>query len=64
MESDRMPEEWRYSVLMPIFKNKGDAQSCSNYRGIQLISHTMKLLEIVVEIRNELTFNEQHCSTV
>ena len=34
MESERMPEEWRDSVLIPIFKNKGDVQSCSNHRGI------------------------------
>ncbi|KAK3527416.1 hypothetical protein QTP86_021873 [Hemibagrus guttatus] len=37
------------SVLVPIFKNKGDVQSCSNYRGITLMSHTMKLWERVVE---------------
>ncbi|KAK3523074.1 hypothetical protein QTP86_012651 [Hemibagrus guttatus] len=42
LESERMPEEWRRSVLVPIFKNKGDVQSCSNYRGIKLMSHTMK----------------------
>ena len=42
LEDKRMPEEWR-SVLVPFFKNKGDVQSCSNYRGIKLISHTMKL---------------------
>ena len=34
MESERMPEEWRDCVLIPIFKNKCDAQSCNNYRGI------------------------------
>ncbi|KAK3538041.1 hypothetical protein QTP70_027394 [Hemibagrus guttatus] len=50
LESERMPEEWR-SVLVPIFKNKGDVQSCSNYRGIKLMSHTMKLWERVVEAR-------------
>ncbi|KAK3569308.1 hypothetical protein QTP86_026541, partial [Hemibagrus guttatus] len=51
LESERMPEEWRRSVLVPIFKNKGDVQSCSNYRGIKLRSHTMKLWERVVEAR-------------
>ncbi|KAK3555297.1 hypothetical protein QTP86_014982 [Hemibagrus guttatus] len=51
LKSERMPEEWRRSVLVPIFKNKGDVQSCSNYRGIKLMSHTMKLWERVVEAR-------------
>ncbi|KAK3575170.1 hypothetical protein QTP86_020926 [Hemibagrus guttatus] len=51
LESEKMPEEWRRSVLVPIFKNKGDVQSCSNYRGIKLMSHTMKLWERVVEVR-------------
>ncbi|KAK3542186.1 hypothetical protein QTP86_016881 [Hemibagrus guttatus] len=51
LESERMPEEWRRSVLVPIFKNKGDVQSCSNYRGIKLMSHIMKLWERVVEAR-------------
>ncbi|KAK3535794.1 hypothetical protein QTP70_021107 [Hemibagrus guttatus] len=51
LESERMPEEWRRSVLVQIFKNKGDVQSCSNYRGIKLMSHTMKLWERVVEAR-------------
>ena len=29
--SNKMPEEWRKSILVPIFKNKGDIQSCTNY---------------------------------
>jgi hypothetical protein len=41
--SNKMPEEWRRSILVPIFKNKGDVQSCTNYREIKLMSHTMKL---------------------
>ncbi|KAK3543987.1 hypothetical protein QTP70_032746, partial [Hemibagrus guttatus] len=51
LESEKMPEEWKRSVLVPIFKNKGDVQSCSNYRGIKLMSHTMKLWKRVVEAR-------------
>ena len=39
---ERMPEEWRRSVLIPIYKNKEDAQCCGNYRGIKLMSHTIK----------------------
>uniref|UniRef100_A0A8I6Y736 Reverse transcriptase domain-containing protein n=1 Tax=Hordeum vulgare subsp. vulgare TaxID=112509 RepID=A0A8I6Y736_HORVV len=49
--SNKMPEEWRRSILVPIFKNKGDVQSCTNYRGIKLMSHTMKLCERVIEHR-------------
>jgi hypothetical protein len=32
--SNKMPDKWRRSTLVPIFKNKGDVQSCTNYRGI------------------------------
>ena len=49
--SNKMPDEWRRSILVPIFKNKGDIQSCTNYRGIKLMSHTMKLWEKVIEHR-------------
>jgi hypothetical protein len=49
--TNKMPEEWRRSILVPIFKNKGDVQSCTNYRGIKLMSHTMKLWERVIEHR-------------
>ena len=39
-EQEKMPEEWRDSVIVPIFKEKGDIQDCGNYRGIKMISHT------------------------
>jgi hypothetical protein len=40
--SNKMLDEWT-STLVPIFKNKEDVQSCTNYRRIKLMSHTMKL---------------------
>jgi hypothetical protein len=49
--SNKMPDEWRRSILVPIFKNKGDVQSYTNYRGIKLMSHTMKLWERIIEHR-------------
>jgi hypothetical protein len=44
-----MSDEWRRSILVPIFKNKGDVQSCTNYQGIKLMSHTIKLWERIIE---------------
>jgi hypothetical protein len=32
-QSNKMPDEWRRSILVPIFNNKGDVQSYTNYRG-------------------------------
>ncbi|GKD87231.1 retrovirus-related pol polyprotein LINE-1 [Tanacetum coccineum] len=49
--SAKMPDEWRLSKVIPIYKNKGDVQACGNYRGIKLLSHTMKLWERVIERR-------------
>ena len=48
---ERIPEEWRMSVLIPIYKNKGDAQCCGNYSRLKLISHTMKVWERIIETR-------------
>ena len=36
---------------MPIFKKKGNIHEYSQYRGIKLLSHSLKLLEKVVEAR-------------
>ncbi|XP_070002596.1 uncharacterized protein [Nicotiana sylvestris] len=46
-----MSDEWRWSTVVPLYKNKGDIQSCNNYTGIKLLSHTIKVWERVVEMR-------------
>ena len=48
---ERIPEEWRRSVLIPIYKDKGDAQDCGNYREMKMISHIMKIWETIIEAR-------------
>ena len=50
-EQEKMPKEWRDSVIVPIFKEKGDIQDCGNYRGIKMISHTMKIWERIINRR-------------
>ncbi|KAM3202500.1 hypothetical protein P3L10_030124 [Capsicum annuum] len=47
----KMPEAWRWGTTIPLYKNKGDIQCCNNYRGIKLLSHSMKIWERVVEVR-------------
>ena len=51
MQSGKMPDEWRECTITPIYKDKGDHMNCSNYRGIKLLSHTMKLWERIINQR-------------
>ena len=48
---DGMPRNWKSSRLVPIYKGKGSILECNNYRGIKLMSHTMKLAERLIEAR-------------
>ena len=43
LQGEKMPDERRRSVLVPLSKGKGDIKECGNYRGIKLMSHSMKL---------------------
>ncbi|KAF3660335.1 Clathrin heavy chain 1 [Capsicum annuum] len=42
-KTTKMSEAWRWSTMIPLYKNKGDIQSSNNYRGIKLLSHSMKI---------------------
>jgi len=56
----KMPKEWRSSTVIPLYKNKGDIQDYNNFRGIKLLSHSMKLWERVIErrLRKVVTISE------
>ena len=34
-DEENIPDIWRKSILIPIFKNKGAIMNCGNYRGIK-----------------------------
>ena len=40
-----IPEDWKSSVVLPIYKGKGDPMECGSYRGIKLLEHAMKVVE-------------------
>ena len=60
-EECKMSEEWRDNVIVPIFKEKGNIQDCGNYRGIKMISHTMKIWERIIDrrLREETSIGEE-----
>jgi len=47
----RIPDDWRSSILLPVFKGKGDPMECGSYRAIELLEHAMKVIERVFERR-------------
>jgi len=51
LKTTKMPQKWRHSTIIPLYKNKEDVQNCNSYRGIKLLSHTMKLWERVIKGR-------------
>jgi len=51
LHREKMPEEWRRSLLMPFYKNKGGIRECGNYQGTKLMSHTVKRWERMLETR-------------
>ena len=61
-EQEKIPTEWRDSVIIPIYKETGDIQDCGNYRGIKLMSHTMKIWERIIDrrLREETTIGDEH----
>ena len=50
-EQERILEEWRDIVIVPIFKERGNIQYCGNYRGINMIYHTMEILKQLIDRR-------------
>ena len=45
---DRLPEEWMLSLLVPIFKDKGDPLNTNSYTAIKLLEHAFKLYEKIL----------------
>ena len=51
LEGEEIPKDWKDSITIPIYKGKGDAMECRNYRGLRMLEHGMKVYEYVLERR-------------
>jgi len=47
----KIPDDWRKSWIVTVYKGKGDALDCGSYRGIKLLDHAMKVFEKIIEKR-------------
>jgi len=46
-----IPEDWKSSVILPIYKGKGYPMECGSYRGIKLVEHAVKVVERIFDHR-------------
>ena len=60
VKEGHVPEDWKSSVSIPIYKGKGDPMDCGSYRGVKLLEHAMKVIEKVLEkrIRAQVNIDE------
>ena len=64
--SKEIPQVWKTSITVPIWKGKGDVLECSNYRPIRLLCHTMKIFEQIINNRigHIVTITPNQCGFV
>ena len=55
-KTQQWPQDWKRSVFIPIPK-KGNANECSNYHTIALISHTSKVILKILQARLQQYMN-------
>ena len=51
LNSRGMPDKLKTSVIVSTFKEKGDVMNRGLYRGVDLLEHTLKIVERVLEKR-------------
>ena len=51
MKEGGIPEDWKSSMVLPIYNGKGDPVECGSYRGIKPLEHAMKVVERIFEHR-------------
>jgi len=51
VEEGCIPEDWKSSVVLPIYKGKGDPMECGSYRRIKLLEHAKKVVKKIFEHR-------------
>jgi len=43
VKEESIPEDWKSTVVLPIYSGKGDPMECGSYKRIKLLEHAMKV---------------------
>ncbi|CAF0946219.1 unnamed protein product [Brachionus calyciflorus] len=64
---NQIPNVWKFSIVTPLYKNKGSQSDMNNYRGISILPPISKLFEKLLAIqiedyfsKNSIFFDGQH----
>ena len=49
IKEELIPEDWHKSIIVNLFKGKGDSLDAGNYRGLKMLDQVMKVFERVRE---------------
>ena len=58
-KTQQWPQDWKRSVFIPV-PNKSNAEECSNYHTIALISHASKVILKILQARLQKYMNRKH----
>ena len=51
LEGKKIPDSWRMSDLISIYKGKDNVRSCESYQNIKLLEHGIKVIKRICEKR-------------
>lgn len=59
LSENMIPSDWTKSVLVPLYKGKGDPLECGSYRGLKLTEVALKVYErvLAMRIRSQVDIN-------
>ena len=60
IHDNTVPNEWKNSIIISLYKGKGEALDRGNYRGLKLTEHILKVIERIIEdiIRNVVQIDD------
>jgi len=58
-----IPADWQASVVVPVYKSRGDPLVCGSYRPVKLLEHGMKVMERILErrLRRVVSVDSMQC---